>query len=162
MPVDRRLLTAPTRRVQIAALVGAAILVGHSVSRITWEPELFERPRTPLDRSAAGFVGPGYALLDTAATVIPAAASVVARTEPPNPVLETFYHRFALALLPGRNVLPAAFNSGFLPPDAWKDAEYIVIVGPRPASPPGTLVLETRDGTVWQRLRPPPGHGDAP
>jgi hypothetical protein len=36
-------------------------------------------------------------------------------------------------------------------PEVWKDAQYMIVVGPRPVPPPGTLVLETPDGTVWRR-----------
>jgi hypothetical protein len=144
-------LTAPPRRAQAAALLGAAILVGYSLTRIPWGSELFRRPRTPFDRSAADSVVPGYALLTAAATVIPETATVVARTEPPNPVQETYFHRFAISLLPRRRVLPSAYYGTFLSPDIWKDAQYMVVVGPRPQTHPGTLVLETPDGTVWRR-----------
>lgn len=95
-------------------------------------------------------VAPGYALLTAADRVIPAGASVVVRTEPPDAIRETWYHRMAVALLPGRRPRPAAFYGQSLSPDLWRDAEYLVLVGARPATPPGEPVLETTDGTVWR------------
>ncbi len=83
--------------------------------------------------------------------MIPDRASVVARTEPPDAIQETYFHRFAISLLPGRRVLPAAYYGGFVDSKVWKDAQYMVVVGPKPAPPPGRLVLETKEGTVWRR-----------
>jgi hypothetical protein len=71
-------------------------------------------------------------------------------------VAETYYHRFADALLPGRRALPAAFYGQFSPPEVSRDARYVLIVGPRPSSPPGRLLLETPEGTIWSA-----GEGDA-
>ena len=99
-------------------------------------------------------VAPGYALLAAADRVIPAGASVVVKTEPSDAVQETWYHRVAVALLPGRRPRPAAFYGQPLSPDVWGDAEYVVLVGARPATPPGEPVLETPDGTVWRRTKP--------
>jgi len=135
----------------LAPLLGAAVLAGFSIASLPWKEDLFRRPPTPFERSAARSVAPGYALLDAASRVIPDAASVVARTEPPNPIQETYFHRFAISLLPGRHVLPAAYYGGFVDADVWKNAQYMIVVGPRPGTPPGTLVLETADGTVWRR-----------
>jgi hypothetical protein len=98
-------------------------------------------------------VAPGYALLAAADRVIPPGASVVVRTEPPDAVQETWYHRIAVALLPGRRPRPAAFYGKPLSPDVWQDAEYLVLVGPTPAKPPGEPILETADGTVWRRTK---------
>lgn len=96
-------------------------------------------------------VAPGYALLVAAERVIPAGASVVVKTEPPDAVQETWYHRIAVALLPGRRPQPAALYGQPVSADLWGDAEYLVLVGPRPATPPGQRVLETAEGTVWRR-----------
>ena len=98
-------------------------------------------------------MAPGYALLAAAARVIPAGASVVVKTEPPDAVQETWYHRIAVALLPGRKPRPAAFYGQPLSADVWGGAEYLVLVGARPAAPPGEEVLETADGTVWRRTK---------
>jgi len=99
-------------------------------------------------------VAPGYALLSAADRVIPAGASVVVKTEPPDAVQETWYHRVAVALLPGRRPRPAAAYGQPLSPDVWGDAEYLVVVGARPATPPGQSILETAEGTVWRRSKP--------
>jgi hypothetical protein len=99
-------------------------------------------------------VAPGFALLTAAERVIPRGASVVIRTEPPDAVQETYFHRFGIALLPGRRVLPSALYGSFVAPDVWKDAEDLVVIGPRPAQPPGQLLLETPEGTVWRRKKP--------
>lgn len=98
-------------------------------------------------------VAPGYALLAAAARRIPAGASVVVKTEPSDAVMETWYHRIAVALLPGRRPLPAAFYGQSLSPDLWRDAEYLVLVGAPPGTPPGEPVLETAEGTVWRRTK---------
>jgi len=76
---------------------------------------------------------------------------VVVRTQPEDRTSETYYHRFALALLPGREVLPAAYYGVPTPPEVWNRAGYVVVVGKRPAQPLGRLLLETADGTVWKR-----------
>lgn len=134
-----------------APLLGAAVLAGFAIASLPWKQDLLRRPRTPFDRSAANSVAPGYALLDAASRVIPLSASVVARTEPPVAIQETYFHRFAISLLPGRQVLPSSYYGGFVDAQIWKDAQYMVVVGPRPVPPPGRLVLETPEGTVWRR-----------
>ena len=108
-------------------------------------------PATPFDRTPARALAPGYLLLGRAAASIPSGASFVVQTEPPDPALETWYHRFGVALLPGRRALPAAVSGGFLPPESWRSADYIVVVGPDPRAPAGSLVLRTPEGTVWRR-----------
>jgi hypothetical protein len=137
-----------------APLLGAAVLAGFSIASLPWKENLFRRPPTPFERSAARSVAPLYAMLTAASSVIPDGASVVARTEPPDAIQETYFHRFAISLLPGRRVLPSAFYGGFVYPEVWKDAQYVVVVGSRPVPPPGTLVLETPEGTVWRRDAP--------
>lgn len=140
----------------LAPLVGAAVLVAFAGASLPWKSGLLARPRTPFDRSAADSVAPGFALLRDSDALIPRGAIVVARTEPRDPVRETYFHRFAIALLPGREVLPAAYYGMATPPEVWERAEYIVVVGKRPASPPGRLLLETPDGSVWRREAAPP------
>jgi hypothetical protein len=95
-------------------------------------------------------VAPGYALVTASLHRIPAGATVVVRTEPRDPVAETYYHRFADALLPGRRVVPAALYGEFSSPELARDAEFVLIVGPRPSEGPGELVLAIPEGTVWR------------
>lgn len=134
-------------------LAGSALLAALALWHVPWRQGL-DRPRTLYDNSNARAVAPAYALLTAAARGIPRGAAVVVRAEPPDARLETWYHRFAVALLPGRRALPSAFYETFLPPDVWKQAEYLVVVGPRPRPEPGRLLLETPEGTVWLRDRP--------
>jgi hypothetical protein len=142
-----------TRRV-VVPLAGAAILVGFGLASLPRLPDLFRGARTPFDRSAARSGAPVFALLSQAARVLPAGASVVVRTEPPDAARETEGHRFGVALLPGRTVLPASEYGRFLPREVWSRAEYEVVLGGRPAVPPGRLLIETGDGTVWRRSLP--------
>ena len=137
-------------------LVGAAILAGFALASLPWGENLFRRPRTIFDRSAARAVAPGYALVAAAASRIPDGALVFVRTEPRDPIAETYYHRFADALLPGRRAIPAAFYGQFLAPELSRGVQYILIVGPRPSDAPGELLLEIPEGTVW-RAAPAPG-----
>jgi len=137
-------------RVLFAPLIGGAVLVGFALASLPWNENLFRRPRTLFDRSAARSVAPGYALVAAAVPLVPAGATVVVRTEPRDPTAETYYHRFADALLPGRRALPASFYGRFTPAEVSRDAEYVLIVGTRPAEQPGRLLLETPDGTIWR------------
>jgi hypothetical protein len=139
---------------KLAPLIGATILVGFTLASVPWKDGLFARPRTLFDRSAARAVAPGYALVAASVPLIPSGAKVVVRTEPRDPVAETYYHRFADALLPGRRALPASFYGRFAPLEIYRDAGYVLIVGPRPAESPGRLLLETPEGSVW--LASPP------
>ncbi len=138
----------------LAPFLGAAVLAGFALASLPWGEGLLRRPRTPFDRSAARSVAPLYTILVDSRAAIPAGATVVARTEPPEAVMETYFHRFAIALLPGRRVRPSSFYGGFVQPDVWKDAQFMIVVGPRPVPAPGRLVLETPEGTVWRRPVP--------
>ena len=142
--------STPDSRLFLFPVLGAAILVAFTLASLPWKENLFRRPRTLFDRSAASAVAPGYALVAAAVPVIPAGATVVVRTEPRDPIAETYYHRFADALLPGRRALPASFYGRFAPPEVSRDAAYVLIVGAKPAEPPGRLLLETPEGTVWE------------
>lgn len=135
----------------VSPLLGAAVLTGFAIGSLPWKENLFRRPSTPFERSAARSVAPLFAILTAAQSVIPEGATVVARTEPPEAIQETYFHRFAISLLPRRRVLPSAFYGGFVNAAVWQDAQYMILVGPRPAAPPGRLVLETPEGTVWRR-----------
>jgi hypothetical protein len=136
----------------LICLLGAALLAALALWHVPWK-QGFIRPHTLYDNSGARAVAPAYALLTAAALGIPQGASVVVRAEPPDATMEMWYHRFAVALLPGRRALPSAFYGNFTPPEVWRDAEYLVVVGPRPRPDPGRLLLETPDGTVWLRSR---------
>ncbi len=145
---QRRFAASPV----LVLLLGSALLTAQAVWNVPWREGLW-RPRSPLDRSTSRILGPGFRLLAAADGLIPPGATVVVRTEPPDPMLETWYHRFAISLLPGRRPLPSALLGGFTSPDVWRDAEYVVIVGPHPKSEPGELVLTAPQGTVWRRPR---------
>jgi hypothetical protein len=58
----------------------------------------------------------------------------------------------AVALLPGRKVLPAALWNN--PTHLEDQAEFLIVAGGKPAPAPGSLLLETPSGSVWQRGRP--------
>ena len=61
--------------------------------------------------------------------MIPFGGSVVTRTVPYDAMRETYFHRFAISLLPGRRVLPAALYGQFVDPAVWRDAEFLILVG---------------------------------
>ena len=62
-------------------------------------------------------------------------------TEPRDPIRDGYFHRFGVALLPHARLVPA--GSG--------DAEIVIVVGARPERPPGDLLLDTPEGSVWRR-----------
>ncbi len=95
-------------------------------------------------------MAPGYLLLVEAARVIPPEASVAVRCRPERPLLQALFWQFSVALLPGRRILAD---------QPWHDedassmagqAEYLVLWGPSPASPPGELLLNETQGSVWR------------
>jgi hypothetical protein len=151
---DKDRFQPSTFNVQLFPLIGAAILAGATLATLPWKDGLFRRPRTLFARSAARAVAPGYALVAAASGVVPAGATVVVRTDPRDPIAETYYHRFADALLPGRRALPASIDLHHAPASVSAGAEYLLIVGARPSEPPGQLLLEIPEGTVW-RAEPP-------
>ena len=130
-------------------LGGAAALTALSISRLPPFPNLLRAPSTPFDRSAAAATAPDYRLFWEAASVIPRGASVAPISEPRNAVRETNLHREAIALLPGRKVLPAAVWG--TPTRAEGQADFLIVVGGKPAPAPGELLLETPAGSVWRR-----------
>ena len=133
-------------------LAGSALLVAFAVASLPWSAGLLRKPLTPFDLSAAAAVAPGYALLRAAALVIPQDGSVVTCTEPRDAVRESYFYRFTVALLPGRRVLPTAMYGQFIDPGDWRDAAFQIVVGPRPAEPPGEPLLDTPWGSVWRRV----------
>ena len=96
-------------------------------------------------------MAPGYALLRNAALVVPRDASVVTCTEPRDPIRESYFYQFTVSLLPGRRVLPAAIYGKFMHPGDWRDAAFQIVVGGKPAEPPGELLLDRPEGSVWRR-----------
>jgi hypothetical protein len=143
----------PKSAAVLAPLAGAALLTALALWSLPWRDGL-GRPLTPIDRSTARALRPGYLLLTAAAGVIPDKASFVVRTEPPDAEFETWYHRLGVAFLPGRRALPAAYLGGFTASEVWRDADYLVLVGPAPRQPPGELVLATTSGSVWRLGKP--------
>jgi hypothetical protein len=128
------------QRIRIS-LIGSALLAALAVASLPWARG-WRRPRTPFDASASGSaVASGFFLLRNAASLIPRGASVVVVTSPRDPIRDGYAHRFGVALLPHARVLPA--GSG--------DAEFLVVVGSRPARAPGELLLDTPEGSVWRR-----------
>lgn len=125
-----------------------------ALASLPWSADLLRRPRTPFDNSAAGpAVASGYVLLRNAGASIPEGSTVVVQTEPRDSVRESYFHRFAVALLPGARVLPAAFYGQPADPSVFRDAEFVIVVGIKPAVPPGELLLDTPEGSVWRRHR---------
>jgi hypothetical protein len=125
------------------SLLGAAVLAAYSIVALPWA-SLGRRPRTPFDASASGpAVASGYLLLRTAATRIPAGASVAVVTEPRDPIRDGYLQRFGVALLPQARLRPAGSA----------DTDFVVVVGARPAKPPGELLFDSPEGSVWRRPR---------
>lgn len=141
------------RRALLLSLAGSAILAGFSIAALPFSRGLLRAPRTPYDASDAAFTAPAWILLTRAEPLIPPAASVVARVEPPDATTDMFLHRFAVALLPGRKIVPAALWSVPTAPEVLGDADYEVVVGATTSSPGRRLVISTPEGSVWKRER---------
>ena len=135
------------------ALAGAGILAVFALWSLPWRKGFSPAP-TPFDRSLVPQLAPAYTLLSAAAALIPPGASFVVRAEPADAGLESMYHRLGIALLPGRRALPSAYLGVFTAPETWREAEYQVLVGKKPAAAGGELLLETSAGTVWRRPGP--------
>jgi hypothetical protein len=134
-----------------APVLGAAVLVAVTLAGLPWNDRPFDAPRTPFDRGAAKGIALAFALLRAAEGVIPRGGVLVMRSEPRDLAQDTYLYRFALALLPGREVVPAANYGVQTPPEVWGRAQYVVVLGKKPADPPGRLLLTTTDGTIWKR-----------
>jgi hypothetical protein len=133
-------------------LAGAAVLTALAISELPHFPEALRAPSTPFDRNAAPAAVADYKLFQEASPVVPSGSSVAALSEPRNAVRETSLHRFAVALLPGRKVLPAAVWDS--PTHLEDRADFLIVAGGKPTPPPGRLLLETPWGSVWRRSRP--------
>jgi hypothetical protein len=132
------------RAALLAALAGSAVLAGFSVAALPFSHGLFRAPRTPYGDSAV------WVLLRSAEPLIPPGASVLIRVEPPNLTDDSYFHRFGVGLLPGRRIVPAALWGVPTPADLQAEAGYEVVVGEKPQSAPGRLLLEIPEGTVWR------------
>jgi hypothetical protein len=137
----------------LLSLAGSAILAGFSVAALPFSRGLFRVPRTPYDANEASFLAPAWILLQRASEVVPREASVVVRVEPPDATNDSYLHRFAVALLPGRKIVPAALWSVPTAPEVLREADYEIVVGKAPPSPAGRLVLSIPEGSVWKRER---------
>ncbi len=133
-------------------LGGAAVLTVLAISNLPRLPELLRAPSTPFDRGPIPAVAASYRLFRSATAVIPSGASVSPLSQPRDPVRETELHREAVALLPGMRVIPAALWD--VPTHREEESDFLIVAGPRPSSPPGALLLETPEGSVWRKARP--------
>ena len=133
-------------------LGGAALLTALAIARLPPLPDLVHAPSTPFDRSAMPASAVSYRLFQAAAVVVPAGASVVALSQPRDAIRETALHREAVALLPGRKVVPAALWGA--PTGRESEADFAIVAGGIPSPPPGRLLLEMPGGGVWRRVRP--------
>jgi hypothetical protein len=133
----------------LLSLGGAAVLTVLSISSLPRFTDILRAPSTPFDRSATPNAASDYTLFWTAASVIPAGSTVAPISEPRNASRETFLHREAVGLLPGRRVLAAAEWGN--PTHLEEQADYLIVAGPKPTLPPGRLLLDTPAGSVWRR-----------
>ncbi len=134
-------------------LLGAAVLVAWSYARLPAPRGIF-RLATPFDRTESRTTaGPAFRFLSLAAMSVPAGATAVMLTEPRDAGRESSLHGAAVALLPGRRVLPGA-EWGLFEPEYEAQADYILVLGPAPLRPPGTLLFRGAGGSVWKRRRP--------
>lgn len=138
---------------QLYLLLSAAILVGFVIAWLPPSPSLLKAPSTPFDRIPVPVISQTYRLLWRTAGVLPAGASVAIRSEPRDPGFESSLFQNGVALLHGQKVLPAALWGRPLP-EIEKQADFVVVVGPKPASPPGTLLFESQDGSLWRQSHP--------
>jgi hypothetical protein len=143
-------MASHTHRMTAAALTGATVLLAATAAILPPPRALLRAPSTPFDRSRARYLAPAFSLIAEARRVVPEGARVTVTSEPLNPALDNTTHRVGVALLPGRDVFPAAlFDQPS--PEAAAQAEYVVVVGAMPAVPPGEILLARPEGTVWRR-----------
>ncbi|HYV42554.1 MAG TPA: hypothetical protein VEO02_12250 [Thermoanaerobaculia bacterium] len=133
-------------------LAGASALTALSLSRLPSLADILRPPSTPFDRSLAAAAAADYRLFWEAAAWIPRGVSVAPISGPRDPVRETTLHREAVGLLPGRKILPAAVWNQ--PTHLEGQADFLIAFGPRSSPPPGILVFESKQGSVWRRVRP--------
>jgi hypothetical protein len=141
------------RRSVLLSLAGSAVLTAFSIATLPFSRGLFHAPRTPYGDVGTDFTAPAWILLSSAVSLIPGGAAVLPRSEPPDPTTDTYLHRFAVGLLPGRRIVPAARWMVPSEPEETRSAEYEIVLGRAPSPPPGRLLLEIPEGTVWRRGR---------
>jgi hypothetical protein len=141
------------RRALLLPLIGSAILAAFSVAALPFSRGLFRTAQTPYDTSDARFIVPSWIVLTRAAPLVPPGVAVLVRTEPPDPTNDTYLHRYGNALLPGRKIVPAALWGSPTSPDVVRGAKYEIVVGQMPPLPPGRLLLQISEGSVWRRER---------
>ncbi len=142
----------PRPRVRLfALLVGAIFMTLMSVRKLSPFRDLLHLPATPFDRgdpaAAAAFL-----FLQTAERVIPPGETATVMTEPRDAARESSLFGLSIALIPGRRLLPSAQWSVFTP-ELSAEVRYVIVLGPRPATEPGSLVHADPLGTVWRRER---------
>jgi hypothetical protein len=146
-------MRARSEALQFSLLLGgAAILTAFAIWRLPRFPDLLQAPSTPFDRSAMPASAESYRLVQAAAGVIPAGASVATLSQPRDARRETALHRETVALLPGRKVVPAALWD--VPTGREGEADFLIVAGAIPSPSPGMLLLEIPQGSVWRRVRP--------
>ncbi len=129
-------------------LAGSVVLAGWSAVRLPPAAEIFRRPQTPYDRSGSGAAD--FRFLTEAASRIPRRTSVIVWSEPRDPTRETTLYISAVALLPGRRVLPAAQWN--IPTPEWEaEAQYVLVFGPSPHPSPGESVAVFPGGSIFRR-----------
>ncbi|MDQ2871192.1 MAG: hypothetical protein M3S32_10635 [Acidobacteriota bacterium] len=138
----------------VMLLAGAGVLAVWSFARLPSPRDIFRPADTPFDRTdSRTTAGPAFHFLTSAARVVPAGVTAVAVTEPRDADREGALHGAAVALLPGRRLLPGA-QWGAFTPEYEAQAEYVLVLGPPPAASPGTLLFQGAGGSVWKRRRP--------
>jgi len=139
------------QRWQLKSISVACLLLTWWILRLIPSPRLWVgRPTTPFDNGPVRSVGPAFELLKVAGGVIPLGASAVARQLPGTPTADTYFHRAAVALLPGRQVLPAALWFQQATGLSAK-ADYVIILGNVESYPGFDLLARTTSGSVWRR-----------
>ena len=143
-------MTRSDRPQSLLFLAGAVAMTALAFTELPPLADLLHAPATPYDHNPSVGMAKYWSLVSDAAKVIPYGVSVSAIAEPRDAAVETALHRDAVALLPRRRIIPAAFFA--VPTHSEDDADYWIIAGPAPASPPrGERVLSTPLGTVWRR-----------
>lgn len=133
-------------------LAGSVVLTAFAVAALPFSRGLFRSPRTPYDASPSAYITvPAWIVLEKAEPLVPPGAKVVVRAEPRDPTNDSYLHRFGVALLPGRLIVPAATWGIPSEPALIQEADWEIIVGKRPESAAGSLVLEIPEGTIWRR-----------
>lgn len=142
--------TSPAPRLPGTILIaGAAALALWSAAAVPLD--LRRLPDTPFDRSDPNLAS-AFRFLSDARALVPRGAAATVVAEPRDAQRETSLYGTAVALLDGVRVLPAA-QWGVFEPQHEAEAEYVLVRGPAPASPPGALVGTVSGGAVYRRTR---------